>query len=58
MCESPSAPVGVVLPTDRTVLPIPEPQYPYSTVLGARNAEPLHDGLCVEWQSIPLNFGH
>ena len=22
----------VVLPTDRTVLPIPEPQYPHSTV--------------------------
>jgi arylsulfatase A-like enzyme len=30
----------VVLPTDRTVLPIPEPQYPHSTVLDARNATP------------------
>ena len=29
-----------VLPTDRTVLPIPEPQYPHSTVLDARNATP------------------
>jgi arylsulfatase len=28
----------VVLPTDRTVLPIPEPQYPHSTVLDVRNA--------------------
>jgi arylsulfatase len=26
---------------DRTTLPIPEPQYPHSTVLDARNAEPL-----------------
>lgn len=34
----PSAPG--VLPTDRTVLPIPEPQYPHSTVLDARNATP------------------
>src|SRR5882762_4419058 len=42
------APVGaqeaghapVVLPTDRTVLPIPEPQYPHSTVFNARNATP------------------
>jgi arylsulfatase len=34
----PSAPS--VLPTDRTVLPIPEPQYPRSTVLDARNATP------------------
>ena len=34
----PSAPS--VLPTDRTVLPIPEPQYPHSTVLDARNATP------------------
>ena len=34
------APVGVVLSTDRTVLPIPEPQYPHSTVLDARNATP------------------
>jgi arylsulfatase A-like enzyme len=30
----------VVLPTDRTVLPIPEPQYPHSTVFNARNATP------------------
>ena len=30
----------VVLPTDRTVLPIPEPQYPHSTVFDARNATP------------------
>ena len=34
----PSAPS--VLPTDRTVLPIPEPQYPHSTVLDVRNAPP------------------
>jgi arylsulfatase A-like enzyme len=34
------APAQVVLPTDRTVLPIPEPQYPHSTVLDARNATP------------------
>jgi arylsulfatase len=31
---------SIVLPTDRTVLPIPEPQYPHSTVLDARNATP------------------
>jgi arylsulfatase A-like enzyme len=31
---------SVVLPTDRTVLPIPEPQYPHSTVFDARNATP------------------
>ena len=30
----------VVLPTDRTVLPIPEPQYPHSTVFDVRNATP------------------
>jgi len=30
----------VVLPTDRSVLPIPEPQYPHSTVFNARNATP------------------
>jgi arylsulfatase len=30
----------VVYPTDRTVLPLPEPQYPHSTVLDARNATP------------------
>src|SRR6266496_192645 len=35
-----TAPSSVVLPTDRTVLPIPEPQYPHSTVLNARNATP------------------
>jgi len=34
------APAQVVLPTDRTVLPIPEPQYPHSTVFDARNATP------------------
>jgi arylsulfatase A-like enzyme len=31
---------SVVLPTDRTVLPIPEPQYPRSTVFDVRNATP------------------
>src|SRR5260370_36661166 len=35
-----AAPARVVLPTDRTVLPIPEPQYPHSTVLDVRNAAP------------------
>jgi arylsulfatase A-like enzyme len=30
----------VVPPMDRTVLPIPEPQYPHSTVFDARNATP------------------
>jgi len=36
-----SAPTpSVVLPTDRTVLPIPEPQYPHSTVFDVRNATP------------------
>ena len=35
-----AAPSSIVLPTDRTVLPIPEPQYPHSTVLDARNATP------------------
>jgi arylsulfatase A-like enzyme len=30
----------IVLPTDRTVLPIPEPQYPHSVVLNAQNATP------------------
>src|ERR1700675_5185301 len=34
------SPNRVVLPPDRTVLPIPEPQYPHSTVLDARNATP------------------
>jgi arylsulfatase len=32
------APAKVVLPTDRTVLPIPEPKVPDSTVFDARNA--------------------
>jgi arylsulfatase len=32
--------INTTLPTDRTVLPIPEPQYPHSTVLDARNATP------------------
>jgi arylsulfatase A-like enzyme len=36
----PAATASVVLPTDRTVLPIPEPQYPHSTVFNARNATP------------------
>ena len=31
---------SVVLPTDRTVLPMPEPQYPHSDVLNVRNATP------------------
>jgi arylsulfatase A-like enzyme len=31
---------SIVVPTDRTVLPIPEPQYPHSTVLDVRNAPP------------------
>ena len=35
-----AAPPSIVFPTDRTVLPIPEPQYPHSTVLDARNAAP------------------
>jgi arylsulfatase A-like enzyme len=35
-----AAPARVVLPTDRSVLPIPEPQYPHSTVFNARNATP------------------
>ena len=35
-----AAPARVVLPTDRTVLPIPEPQYPHSTVFDVRNATP------------------
>jgi arylsulfatase A-like enzyme len=34
------APHRVVLPTDRTVLPIPEPTYPHSTTFDARNATP------------------
>ncbi len=35
-----AAPARVVLPTDRTVLPIPEPQYPHSTVFDVRHATP------------------
>jgi arylsulfatase A-like enzyme len=35
-----AAPAQVILPTDRTVLPIPEPQYPHSTVFDVRNATP------------------
>jgi len=35
-----NAPARVLLPTDRTVLPIPEPQYLHSTVFNARNATP------------------
>jgi hypothetical protein len=35
-----AAPARVVLPTDRTVLPIPEPQYPHSTMFDVRNATP------------------
>ncbi|MEI6152625.1 MAG: arylsulfatase [Deltaproteobacteria bacterium] len=31
---------SIALPTDRTALPIPEPQYPHSTVLDVRNAPP------------------
>jgi arylsulfatase A-like enzyme len=34
------APQRVVLPTDRMVLPIPEPTYPHSTTFDARNATP------------------
>jgi arylsulfatase A-like enzyme len=33
-------PAQVVVPSDRTVLPIPEPQYPHSTVFDVRNATP------------------
>ena len=35
-----AAPIKVVLPTDRTVLPIPEPTYPFSKVLDARDTTP------------------
>src|SRR5882762_2649552 len=35
-----AVPPRVVLPTDRTVLPIPEPQYEHSTVFDARNTAP------------------
>ncbi len=34
------APAQEILPTDRTVLPLPEPQYPHSTVFDVRNATP------------------
>jgi arylsulfatase len=34
------APTKVLVPTDRTVLPIPEPKVPDSTVFNARNATP------------------
>ena len=34
-----AAPAQVMLPTDRTVLPIPEPKLPPSTMLDARNAK-------------------
>ena len=40
MSQQSAAPTRVVLPTDRTVLPIPEPQYPHSTVFDVRNATP------------------
>ncbi|OLE64891.1 MAG: arylsulfatase [Acidobacteria bacterium 13_1_20CM_2_68_14] len=35
-----AAPAQVVVPSDRTVLPIPEPQYPHSTMLDVRNSTP------------------
>ena len=35
-----ATPASEVLSTDRTILPIPEPQYPHSTVLDVRNATP------------------
>ena len=34
------APAPIVLPTDRAVLPIPEPRQPHSLVLDLRNATP------------------
>ncbi|MBB1093527.1 arylsulfatase [Rhodopseudomonas palustris] len=34
------APINPSMPTDRSVLPIPEPQYPHSTVFDVRNATP------------------
>ncbi len=37
--QQPATPKSVV-PTDRSVLPIPEPTYPYSKTLDARNATP------------------
>ena len=38
--QQPAAPPPPVYPTDRTVLPIPEPQYPHSKVFDVRNATP------------------
>lgn len=35
-----TAPINTIVPTDRSVLPIPEPQYPHSTIFNARNATP------------------
>src|SRR5256712_12090435 len=35
-----AAPAQVVVPSDRTVLPIPEPQYAHSTMLDVRNTTP------------------
>lgn len=35
-----AVPAREALPIDRTVLPIPEPQYPHSTVFDVRNATP------------------
>jgi arylsulfatase A-like enzyme len=40
VAAQPATTASVVLPTDRTVLPLPEPQYPHSTVFDARNAVP------------------
>jgi arylsulfatase A-like enzyme len=37
---APPAPVRVTYPTDRSVLPIPEPDYPHSKVFDARDAVP------------------
>ncbi len=35
-----TSPAAIVLPRDRTILPLPEPQYPHSTILDVRNATP------------------
>jgi arylsulfatase len=40
VAAQPATTASIVLPTDRTVLPIPEPSYPHSTVFDARNATP------------------
>ena len=40
VAQEAAAPAQVTGPTERTVLPIPEPRYPHSTVLDARNATP------------------